>query len=283
MFCLPGSADTIVNENSGYRPQQSKTAQRTGRSFRIGYGDGTMATGPVYKDDFYIGNVKARDVAIGVANGSTLGLGEKTAGISGMSFASISSFKEEPFFISLVKQKAVPADVFAFGLQREGGRLDLGGIERKAYKGDLKYVDVNKGNGFWQVQGSIQGMPLGRAIIDTGTTALILPMSLFVPVCLQIGGFVVPNGSSAICAVTGKVPDNLTLAFGGTTYKVAPETLFLGEENGRKYLGLFGQWDFVLSTGAIIGDTFLRNVYAVFEGSTGNNPRIGFAPTTQKP
>ncbi|CAO1632477.1 unnamed protein product [Parajaminaea phylloscopi] len=280
-----GSSDTIINEDSGYKPSASHDAKETGMMFNIMYGDGTMASGPVYTDDFEIGGAKASNVSIGVAKGSTLnGLSPGAVGISGMAFRSISTFNEDSFFTSLVKQHSVPKDVFAFGLQRKGGRLDLGGIDNSAHSGKLTYVDVDNSNGFWQVQGSIDRHHLSKAIIDTGTTAIVLPLTTFIPVCREIGGEVMSNGAlMALCSVKGKVPDKLTLTFGGASYKVAPETLLLEADGDTKYLGIFGEAEMVLNIGAIIGDTLLRNVYAVFEGSTGSSPRIGFAPTTGTP
>ncbi|PWN28836.1 acid protease, partial [Jaminaea rosea] len=143
-----GSSDTILNEGT-YNPKASSTAKNTGQNFTISYGDGTTASGPVYTDNFYISDLAVKNQALGVANGASLGL-PGAAGISGMAFKSISQFKMDPFFYTLVKQAKIP-DVFAYALRRTPGasKLFLGGVDKSSYKGKLTNVPVNSANGFW--------------------------------------------------------------------------------------------------------------------------------------
>lgn len=274
-----GSSDLILNPGT-YNPAKSTSAKNTGTNFTIAYGDGTTASGPVYTDNFYIAKLSAKNQAIGVTTGAA---NLPASGISGMAFKSISTFKQNPFFYNLVAQAKIP-DVFAFALRQTAGasKLYLGGYDQSSYKGKITNVKVDNSNGFWQVAGSIQGFSTPTSIIDTGTTVIILPIVQFLGACLSISGAtVVPQGSELACAVTGTVPSNVKVNFGGTDYTLSPQSLVVAEQDGLKYLGIFGDAVLGLETGAIYGDTFLQNVLAIFKGVTGTSPSIGFAPAAQ--
>lgn len=266
-----------------FDPTKSSTAKNTGTGFQIAYGDGTTAQGPVYLDTLAIAGLTADQQAIGVNNGSSSAL--PGSGISGMAFKSISTFNRDPFFYTLVQQKKVPQDVFTFGLQRQGARLDLGGIDQSTYKGDINYVSADSSNGFWQISDtSINDFPVSTAIVDTGTSVLLLTPEVFIPLCLSIGGIIIPNGLTQLaCGVKGDVPTNVNVKVGGGSYTLSPESLALQQSGGLTLLGILSDYEIGLSTGSIYGDTFLQNVLAVFSGQTGSNPRVGFAATSGTP
>ncbi|KAL9939114.1 hypothetical protein V8E36_001927 [Tilletia maclaganii] len=73
--------------------------------------------------------------------------------------------------------------LFAFSLPRADrpeGKLTVGGLDRNAYRGDLRYSSVESGPRFenlWALRGTINGHR-GVMILDTGSSFIVLPMHL---------------------------------------------------------------------------------------------------------
>ncbi|CAD6907988.1 unnamed protein product, partial [Tilletia controversa] len=66
-----GSSDLWVNP-SIYKPSASSTAKKTGKTFRVAYGDGSHATGDIYLESVTVGGLTAVKQAFGTATKSTL-------------------------------------------------------------------------------------------------------------------------------------------------------------------------------------------------------------------
>ena len=93
-----------------------------------------------------------------------------------MAFPAISNLKQDPFFNTATKQKAVSQSVFGFKLASTGSELFLGGTNNKLFSGQLEFHQVDPSAGFWQVPGASvkvngQAAPSSfETIIDSGTT-----------------------------------------------------------------------------------------------------------------
>lgn len=62
----------------------------------------------------------------------------------GMGFKSISEYKANPLFQTLIADGAVDQPVFAFKLSSSGASLYLGGTDDSLYSGNFTYVPVTK-------------------------------------------------------------------------------------------------------------------------------------------
>ncbi|CAD6943310.1 unnamed protein product, partial [Tilletia controversa] len=152
------SSDLWVNP-SIYKPSASSTAKKTGKTFRVAYGDGSHATGDIYLESVTVGGLTAVKQAFGTATKvcndhgcwhlrTRLCADPATHYIaSPEAFKSIAQFNADPFFDTLVKQGTAPQNVFAFGLWPEGARLDLGHIATEAYQGEITYSKVDPSDG----------------------------------------------------------------------------------------------------------------------------------------
>jgi cathepsin D len=177
-----------------YKPAASTSSTTNGQKFRVAYGDGTMATGTVYRETVTIGGLKVKNQAVGAADQSTLD-DTSSNGISGFGFPSIAQFKADPVWVTLYKQGKLGSKAqFAFGLSRTKARLDLGGVDKASYSGSLVYSKVDSSSGFWQTPGTLNGKAINAVsssggaepdlpltclllqIIDTGTTVVVGPV-----------------------------------------------------------------------------------------------------------
>lgn len=93
----------------------------------------------------------------------------------GMGFKSISEYKADPVFQTLVADGETSSPVFAFKLASSGAELSVGGTDSSLYTGSFTYAKVEQ-EGYWQV--ALDGISVSGkkavsnadSIIDTGTT-----------------------------------------------------------------------------------------------------------------
>jgi cathepsin D len=124
----------------------------------------------------------------------------------------------------------------------------------------------------------------GLAAIDTGTTLIGAPSDITTEIWSNVPGSVALTGQyqgmySFPCTTSVAV----TLSFGGTTWTITTDDMNLGavSGSGKNQMCAGGIFDVGSTVGNaqgapswIVGDTFLKNVYTVFQA---NPPAVGFA------
>uniref|UniRef100_A0A8D1PLN3 Peptidase A1 domain-containing protein n=1 Tax=Sus scrofa TaxID=9823 RepID=A0A8D1PLN3_PIG len=149
--------------------------------------------------------------------------------------------------------------------REEGSVVMFGGVDKKYYKGDLKWVPLSQPH-YWQItldritwRGEVIGCPSGcQAIMDTGTTLLLGPSKEVA----KIHSFI-----SAVHfqeEVKNILPD-IVFTINNVDYPV-PVRAYVLKVRGHPW----GESEFW-----ILGDVFLRVYFTVFD--RGQN-RIGLAP-----
>ncbi|KAE8234311.1 hypothetical protein CF326_g642 [Tilletia indica] len=268
-----GSSDTWVNPKI-YKPSASSTAKKTGKTFRVAYGDGSNASGDIYLESVTVGGLTALNQAFGNATKSTL-QDSGNQGIAGMAFETIAQFNAPPFFDTLVSQGTAPQNVFAFGLWPEGARLDLGQIVAEAYQGDITYSKVDDSDGFWTTSFEVTGAEgTQTGIIDTGTTLILGPVDVVTAIYKSLGVETQVQDGQVYGVYPTNSPPTITFTFNGTPFTLSPEALSFQVQGENTIAGLIGG-DLGAGPAWIVGDTFLQDVYAVFDKG---NLQVGFAP-----
>ncbi|CAG8802617.1 9737_t:CDS:1, partial [Gigaspora rosea] len=158
----------------------------------------------------------------------------------------------------------------------------LGGVDESKFKGNITFtpvIDSDENKGFWVVSlkgANVNNNPLEfsrEAIIDTGTTALVIPDDDAEAIFKQIPGstydpiniaYIIPCNTS----------DVVSLKFGGVNYEIPSKDLILDKISETDCIssifpGGDPSWDFWL-----VGQTFLKNVYSAFDAG---NKQVGFA------
>jgi hypothetical protein len=215
-------------------------------------------------------------------------------GLFGLAFNTIESVKGVQTFMDnaiaggLLAQPVV--SVFLPSVRRNGGvggQYLFGGIDATKYTGDLTYINVDT-QGWWQIKMDdvlFNGQSLGfnqEGIVDTGTTLVLLSDDAAAAVHNQIPGAVLnpANGSnpafySVPCSAT---VGNVGFSLGGTVFNVPmADVAFedLGDGSGNCYSGIQGGMNWADGNPWILGDTFIKNNYCVFDKG---QARIGIAP-----
>ena len=282
------STDTPASESRGHQVYDTSSGTRLqGASWNISYGDGSGASGVVYTDSVTVGEVTATRQAVEAATAISGGASgqnfDGTDGLLGLASSSINTVQPEQqtTFFDTVKPN-LDSPLFTATLKhQQPGSYDFGFIDDSKYTGELNYVPVDFSQGFWQfdvdsfsVDGGESGQ-FGAGIADTGTTLLLAPDNLVDAYYAgvdgaendpQVGGYTIPCDAD--------LPD-LTLTIAGNDVTVAGSLVnFAPLEEGSSTC--FGGIQSDSGIGfSILGDIFLKAIYAVFDAG---NTQFGFAP-----
>ncbi|KAL4906474.1 hypothetical protein BDW74DRAFT_176796 [Aspergillus multicolor] len=263
----------------------SSTVKTTSDTFEVGYGSGKVS-GNLVTDRLKIADINVQ-MTFGLATNATDDFRDYPIdGILGMGRSNDTSMGGRRAFMDLVAQEGdLKSNIVGFHMSRNSdgerdGTVTFGGVDKTKFKGDISYTKVAESSIHWSIpldDASVNGKACGltgkTAIIDTGTSYSLIPPSdaktihALIPGSKQLSdeNYLVP------CDSTAKVQ----FTFSGVSYTMSPKD-YIGAslESGNGCVStiiaqaVFG--DDVL----ILGDTFLKNVYSVFDY---DNDRIGFA------
>jgi len=277
------------NVHKKFDPKKSKTFVDLKKPFDISYGLGEV-TGDTAKDSVSFAGLPVKGQIFGLTKTETPNFQvHKPDGIMGMAFDNLSDQKGLTPFSNLVKQGIVKNPFFSFHLARvkNGGKddseLTLGGVDTSKFTGKIVFNKVISNDGFWHIglQGAaVNGKKLSLlgkdAVIDTGTTLLIIPAADAVAIHKNIPGAKLVNNNFVVPCNTKAV---VSLKFNGVDYKINPTDIAF-EPIGQNNLCISGiAAGDPLGPGSntwLVGDTFLKNVYSVYNIK---KREVGFAPT----
>lgn len=260
-----GSSDSWVKAASAggkYDPSKSTTYKDLGTAFGIRYVDQSGISGTWAQDTIHLGDNSAevRNFQFGVGT-EALGLGFEYEGTLGISFytSEAPSIKYWNLPYSLKNQGYIDKVGYSLYLNDRGatsGTLLFGGIDKAKYEGDLVTVPVtNPSRLAVQVDSiAINGQVdfnSFEAILDSGTTNSFLPEEQYNLIQEQIKN------------ITGSIPDKyLEFTISGTVIKVPYSDILEKDDTGHYSTNIHlngGDGDVI-----ILGDTFLRHAYVVF-------------------
>ncbi|CCM06230.1 uncharacterized protein FIBRA_08476 [Fibroporia radiculosa] len=284
-----------VTDNSSFSP--------SGTNFHLEYLIGSV-TGNVGADTVTLGDYEISSQILALAN-STSGLdlsGTGYSGILGLSFpveASIPDTSGRTLIENVFASLNASSRYFAFKLGRNTtdssftiGQLDpavtnttsgfnyfpvssSGGSDYNYWKLPLQRLTINSTD-FYLSDSHIEGASSPLAILDTGTTLVLGPSADVDRFWLSIGGArkintgwqVRCNRAVVVGFVLGDAPNE-------KEYVVDPADM--SWEGGRQddwCMGGIQANDGVFSGDWLLGDTFLRNVYASHHAASGNQPPL---------
>lgn len=253
-----------------FGPTDSTTYKEVSKEFFIGYGTGNV-TGTQVQDSVTLAGIKL-SMTFGVASETSkdfenfpidgiLGLSQMTA--------------EHPNFIqSLATAKVLKSNIFGVSISRASdganmGEINFGAPNTARFTGDLKYTSVSAnaekdwaisfdGAGFGTKKADV---PTRLAYLDTGTSFIFAAPTDVQTFHKQV------TGAKSTDGVTYTVPcdttESLFFTFSGVTYNVSPKDWVGPKTNGICTSNVYGIE--VIPSAWLLGDTFLKNVYAVFD------------------
>ncbi|RDW91528.1 hypothetical protein BP5796_02693 [Coleophoma crateriformis] len=273
------TSDSCVLHNS-FGPADSTTYKSSTETFSVSYGSGSVS-GTLATDSLTLAGLTF-SMTLGNAN---LTSADFTAfpfdGILGLSMATGAT----PNFVqTLVSSKSLKSNLFGISINRaedgtNTGEINFGAPDTSKFDGSLSYSAVSgAAGGDWAIpmddmglDGSLAGLTGKLAYIDTGTSYIFGPPTDVATFHKLI------TGSQTSDSITYSVPCTTTttveFVFNKVSYSVSAADWVGGSVgSGMCTSNIFGHA--VVDGAWLLGDTFLKNVYSVFD-IDGN--RIGFA------
>lgn len=280
-----GNGHTIYNSNdsSTYKATQ-------GASWKISYGDGSAASGTVATDNVEIGGLVIKDQTIELAKTLSAqfssGVGD---GLLGLAFSAINTVTPGPAHTpieNMISQADISASEELFtanlGSWRDASNPDkgesyytFGYIDQAPLQAagmtEPYYTPVDSSQGFWMfdsTSASVNGTTIPRtgntAIADTGTTLALIDDTTCKAIYAAIPGATYDSTQQGYIFPSTVTADQLpvvTFAVGGQQFTVQKEDLaFANAGNGNVYGGIQSRGNMTFD---ILGDTFLKSIYAV--------------------
>ncbi|KAK4229639.1 hypothetical protein QBC38DRAFT_329384, partial [Podospora fimiseda] len=300
-----GSADLWV------RPEIFKTDNSTsfklleGKSWKIQYGDGSSASGFVGADVLSIGGLKIKDQAIEVAKYVSAQFSQgKAGGLLGLAFKQINTIytglgarDPQPTPVdNMITQDDIPKDAELFttafysSRDKDESFYTFGWIDQDLVKEsgeEISWAPIDNSEGFWMfksesatVNGNKITLSGNKAIADTGTTLALISDEACEALYKSIKGatysekyqgYIIPKSTKV-----EELPD-FSVAVGDKEFVIQKENLILADADTDSWYGGVqsrGQNPF-----DILGDVFLKSVYAIFDQG---HCRFGAVPKIEK-
>lgn len=221
-------------------------------------------------------------------------------GIVGMAYASLQTkppFNQATLFDSVVAQNAGMANIWSLaccgwqgGTTAGTGTLVLGGVHPSLYHGSLVWTQITDQSYYCvkmispAIDSYAYGCGSGNAIIDSGTSALVLMQSAYDSVLSPIDQALEAHPSIDTSCVKASDLTHLPCIGleleGGVSLRIPPESYFQPSPGASGCLELLitkASSDDPLN---IIGQVMMENYYTVFDKA---NSRVGFAPISGCP
>ena len=265
-----------------YGDASSSTLQITKIPFNITYGSGNVG-GVVVSDEVeFMGlNVSLSFGSVSEASNAfedfpadgILGLGRAKSNIMG-----VSTFME-----AIGDAKLLPANLFGVHLQRTSdgatnGEINFGAPDETKYTGSLSYTTTVSDDYLWEIPADdaiVGGIPLNfsgkTAIIDTGTSFILLPADDAKKLHAQIPQS--QPGANDVFNIPCSSTISIQIKISGVVYNISSQD-YVGQpaSSGTMcYSNILARQAFG-SDQWLLGDTFLKNVYSVFDF---DNSRMG--------
>jgi len=269
--------------HSKYDHSASSTYKKNGSEFAIQYGSGSLS-GYVSRDTVTIGDLTIKDQLFAEATaepGLAFAFG-RFDGILGLGYDRIAVNKIPPPFYSMLDQDLLDEPVFAFYLAdaKDQSEVIFGGIDESHYTGKVTKIPLRR-KAYWEV--NLDAISFGDetaemestgAILDTGTSLIVLPTTIAELLNAEMGAKKSYNGQYTIeCDKRDSLPD-MSFTLSGYNFSITAYDYIL--EVQGSCISSFQGMDFPAPVGplAILGDSFLRKWYSIYD--LGNNA-VGIA------
>ncbi|KAI8144503.1 aspartic peptidase domain-containing protein [Fennellomyces sp. T-0311] len=285
---------THCGSHPRFDPQDSSTfTKNTNQTWGLRYGDGSGVQGTIGQDTVHLGDISHPNQVLGLVDNesSDLAMDPELDGIFGLAYPELAFTGQKQSILEGMRDAGtIPSASVGvwLGRARDGGKgeMSFGKPNPAHYSGELKYVPVTRKK-FWQV--ALNGLKINGdeilskpidAIIDTGTTLIILPTELSKSIHAAIPGstFSTTYGWRMPCEIQAQEDKEIVFTLGEHEFALRPSELIRERaapttDNEVKlcYSGIAEARTPMI----IMGDTFLRSYYSVYDF---DRNAVGLAP-----
>uniref|UniRef100_A0A0G4I2F3 Peptidase A1 domain-containing protein n=1 Tax=Chromera velia CCMP2878 TaxID=1169474 RepID=A0A0G4I2F3_9ALVE len=269
--------------------------------FNIMYGSGPVS-GKMASDTMTVGSVTLKRVVFAeVFNISGLGALYNSVvmdGIVGLGFAAISEGGVKPVWQQMYDEGLIPEPKLSFWMsskEEDNSEVVFGGTNSKHHDGPIRFTPLIS-ESYWLVkmtQMLIDDEDMltrpQRAIVDSGTSIILGPLPIVTKIMERMRA-VCNHGLCAVpCSRKADLPDihfrfpvlegEVLLEDQRLQLTLTPDDYLMDsgqEAMGQRICFIEMRGDPIASDMWILGDTFMRAYYTVFDGTRGSE-RVGFA------
>ncbi|KAJ5191030.1 Aspartic-type endopeptidase ctsD [Penicillium cinerascens] len=270
--------DSVCTSHHTWDKSDSSSYISNNSAFSVGYGSGTVE-GNLGQDTMSVAGLDVT-FTFGSANQANESFASYPIdGILGLGRSHTAGWTIPSFMDIVAEKHMLSSNIIGFSLSRasvdpKDGEVNFGDIDYTRFDGNISYTATNQAT--WTIpldDAYVNDKPCkftGKsATIDTGTTYILIPpadaATLFamIPGSSQSGeNYIIPCDSTA----------TLDFEFSGIKYSIEPQDYIGATSTGGCVSTIVGHESFGPNTW-LVGDVFLKNVYAVFDY---DNARIGF-------
>lgn len=286
-----------------FSPSQSSSYTQIGQSgeFQIQYETpGSGVSGNYFLDDLSVGNIKLTNLTMALATQAN----QTFTGIMGIAFASdesiVSNANTQPYqniIDVMLDQGVINTKAYSLYLDDENantGSIIFGGYDSDKYTGNLTWLDIqiDSQTGVidsfavaWSAMAvsDSSGSTLlsssfpQAAVLDSGTTLTVIPQDLFNQMANYFGAQNTQTYGYIVACSIGNQAGSIDFVFGGDNgpYISVPFSEFalplldtngqpITDKNGNQ-ICQFGMDVASQGTPILLGDTFLRSAYVVYD------------------
>jgi hypothetical protein len=299
---LPANIQSQGTGHTIFDPSKSSTFKKsTGATWKISYGDNSSASGDVGTDNVTIGGLTIKAQAIELASQMSAqfvqGTGDGLLGLAWGAINTVQPTRVQTPVENMISQEDIPqsAELFTayLGSWRDVddpdkgesfytfGYIDQDTVTKSGQ--EIYYTPVDNSQGFWTVESAsmtVNGTTVAQAgntaIMDTGTTLALVADSTCKAIYDAIPGSSYDEASQGYIFPENMTADQLpdvTFAIGGKQFAIQKEDLGFAEAKaGYVYGGIQSRGTMTFD---ILGDTFLKGIYAIFDQG---NKQFGAVP-----
>ena len=286
----------IQNGHNVFDPAASSSFKKLAdKTWKISYGDGSSASGDCGTDNVTIGGLTIENQTVELASQLAQQFSQGTGdGLLGLAFPQINTVmtdgKSDPAdtpVVNMINQGDIPKDAelftSAFYSERDANSPEsfytFGYIDTDLVKSsgeEISWTKIDSSQGFWMfpsASASINGKTIqlsgNTAIADTGTTLALVSDEVCEALYKAIPGAKYDsNQQGYVFPTSTKVEDlpEFKVAVGDKTFLIQAEDLaFAPADDNNWYGGVQSRGNMTFD---ILGDAFLKSVYAVSIAST---------------
>jgi len=250
------------------------------KPLKIQYGTGNVE-GVLVSDVVNVAGIRVTNQIFGdITDMASFFKNQPMDGILGLGYPAIASDFVTPVFDNMMSQNLVSQKLFTVYMDSTsststGSIIEFGQLNSKYYTGAITYVPVPRQT-YWTVDLqsiTVNGVDVSNcanskcsAIVDTGTSLLVGPTAAMKSLLSQIN-------VQASCAGVSSLPD-IVFTISGNKFSL-PSSIYVIKEttvSGKQQCAAGAQG--AATEMFILGDTFIRGFYTVFNRGTNE---VGFA------
>jgi yapsin 1 len=285
---ISSSIATIKCSQYGtFNSSGSDTFHSNNTEFFIVYGDSTFAYGTWGYDNVVINGIEIQNLSFAVANQTNSSVGVLGIGLEGLettysgSTAGTNRYKYANLPTKMVQDGLINKRVYSIYLNTPdagNGNILFGGVDHAKYSGTLAIVPIIntlQNSGYSQaikIEVTLSGISYNgntalssstSALLDSGTTLTYLPSSVVSALARQVGATYSSQYGYYLmsCPSSSAASQNLTFSFQGIDIQAPLSNFVLSFDTS----GTTCVFAVMSSTTTILGDSFLRSAYVVFD------------------